>query len=67
YPIEELSEGVMEVFAGVKAKMFNKGMKIEDMDLLIAATAIYNDLTLVTNHTKHFENIPDLKIENWKS
>lgn len=67
YPIEELSEGVMEVFAGVKAKMFNKGMKIEDMDLLIAATAIYNDLTLVTNNTKHFENIPDLKIENWKS
>ena len=36
------------------------------MDLFIAATAIYNDLTLVTNNTKHFENIPLLKLENWK-
>lgn len=67
YPIEELNEGVMEVFADIKAKMFNNGMRIEDMDLLIAATAIYNDLTLVTNNVKHFEKIPYLKLENWKS
>ena len=66
YPIEELNEGVMEVFADIKAKMFDKGIRIEDMDLLIAATAIYNELTLVTNNTKHFENVPNLKIENWK-
>ncbi len=67
YPIEELNEGVMEVFADIKAKMFDKGIRIEDMDLLIAATAIYNELTLVTNNTKHFENVPNLKIENWKN
>ena len=66
YPIEKLHEGVMEVFADIKARMFDKGIRIEDMDLLIAATAIYNELTLVTNNTKHFENIPNLKIENWK-
>ena len=66
YAIEDLNEGVIEVFADVKAKMFEKGIRIEDMDLLIAATAIYNELTLVTNNTKHFENIPNLKLENWK-
>ena len=66
YPIEELNEGVMEVFADIKAKLFDKGIRIEDMDLLIAATAIYNELTLVTNNTKHFENIPNLSLENWK-
>ncbi|MBP5452525.1 MAG: PIN domain-containing protein, partial [Treponema sp.] len=43
YPIEELNEGVMEVFADIKAKMFEKGIRIEDMDLLIASTAIYNE------------------------
>ena len=64
--IEKLNEGIMEVFADIKAKMFDKGIRIEDMDLLIAATAIYNELTLVTNNTKHFENVPNLKIENWK-
>ena len=67
YPIEDLNEGVMEVFADIKAKMFNNGIRIEDMDLLIAATAIYNDLTLVTNNVKHIEKIPYLKLENWKS
>ena len=66
YPIEELNEGVMEVFADIKAKMFEKGIRIEDLDLLIASTAIYNELILVTNNTKHFENIPNLKLENWK-
>ncbi len=66
YPIEELNEGVMEVFADIKAKMVEKGIRIEDMDLLIASTAIYNELVLVTNNTKHFKNIPNLKLENWK-
>lgn len=66
YPIEELNVGVMEVFADIKAKMYAKAIRIEDMDLFIAATAMYNDLTLVANNTKHFENIPGLKLENWK-
>lgn len=66
YPVEELNIGIMELFADIKANMYTKAMRIEDMDLFIAATAIYNDLTLVTNNTKHFKNIPLLKLENWK-
>ena len=66
YPVEELNIGIMELFADIKANMYTKAMRIEDMDLFIAATAIYNDLTLVTNKTKHFKNIPLLKLENWK-
>ena len=66
YPVEELNIGIMELFADIKANMYSKAMRIEDMDLFIAETAIYNDLTLVTNKTKHFKNIPLLKLENWK-
>ena len=66
YPIEELNADVMEVFADIKAKLYAKAIRIEDMDLFIAATAIYNNLTLVTNNTKHFEHVPLLKLENWK-
>lgn len=66
YPVEELNIGIMELFADIKANMYSKAMRIEDMDLFIAATAIYNDLTLVTTNTKHFKNIPLLKLENWK-
>ncbi|MFO7865930.1 MAG: VapC toxin family PIN domain ribonuclease, partial [Candidatus Aminicenantes bacterium] len=39
---------------------------IQDMDILIAATALTHNLTLVTNNIRHFKNIPDLRIENWK-
>ena len=67
YPVEELNIGIMELFADIKANMYSKAMRIEDMDLFIAATAIYNDLVLVTNNTKHFKNIPLLQLENWKT
>ena len=66
YPVEELNIGIMELFADIKANMYSKAMRIEDLDLFIAATAIYNGLTLVTNNTKHFKNISLLKLENWK-
>lgn len=35
------------------------------MDTLIAATALEEDLILVTGNTDHFSRIPGLKIENW--
>ncbi len=67
YPVEELNIGIMEVFADIKTKVYAQAIRIEDMDLFIAATAIYNDLTLVTDNTKHFKNIPLLELENWKT
>jgi tRNA(fMet)-specific endonuclease VapC len=35
------------------------------MDLEIASIALANDLTLVTNNTKDFRNVPDLRIVDW--
>jgi predicted nucleic acid-binding protein len=32
------------------------------MDLLIAATALEGDLTLVTRNVRHFDRIEDLKV-----
>ena len=36
------------------------------LDAIIAATALEEDLTLVTDNFKHFSFIPSLKIQNWK-
>jgi predicted nucleic acid-binding protein len=36
-----------------------------DMDLLIASICMANDLTLVSNNTRHFGRIAGLKLENW--
>jgi predicted nucleic acid-binding protein len=54
-----------EIAALVYSKLKKKGKLIEDADLLIATSCLQNGYTLVTNNIKHFENIADLKIENW--
>ena len=41
------------------------GLLIADFDLLIGATAVYHELVLVTNNTKHFERMQSLRLENW--
>lgn len=46
----------------IRLYLENKGIRIEDFDLLIAATALVYDLTLVTRNIKHFNKIPHLKI-----
>lgn len=38
---------------------------ISDFDLLIAATAMANDLIMVTENLNEFNRIKMLKIENW--
>ncbi|MCF2506962.1 type II toxin-antitoxin system VapC family toxin [Dyadobacter sp. CY107] len=43
-----------------------KNRKIKTPDAIIAATAIANNFTLVTDNEKDFENIPKLKVVNPK-
>jgi tRNA(fMet)-specific endonuclease VapC len=38
---------------------------IGDADILIAAIVIRNEGTLVSNNTKHYEGIKQLKLINW--
>jgi tRNA(fMet)-specific endonuclease VapC len=42
------------------------GTPIGPYDFLIAATALANDLILVTSNEKEFKRIKNLKIENWR-
>ncbi len=42
------------------------GRPREDVDLIIASTALVHDLTLVTGNTKHFDWIEGLKLDNWR-
>lgn len=53
------------VYGNIKKQLRKVGKSIDDMDLLIASICLANDLVLVTNNKKHFENIPNLQIENW--
>jgi tRNA(fMet)-specific endonuclease VapC len=49
----------------VRAQLREKGKPSGEYDVLIAGHAIALDATLVTNNTKHFENVLGLKLENW--
>ena len=65
FPILDVTLDVMERFGGIKAHTQKIGRPTDDMDLLIAATALANGLTLVTHNTRHFEHIPELQTEDW--
>ncbi len=67
FPLLDINKGIMDIFGELKAKLEKEGARIEDMDLLIASTALYMNLSLVTNNSRHFEFIPGLLLENWKN
>lgn len=46
----------------IRAKLRREGKVIPDTDILIAATCIVNDLTLVTKNKRHFARIKGLLI-----
>lgn len=62
YPILGLSDPVMERFAELRAYLRRRGQLIPDFDLLIAATALHHQLTLITFNRRHFKRIPELKL-----
>jgi len=53
------------VYGKEKARLKLKGAIISDLDLFIGATAIINDMILVTRNVKEFERMENIKIENW--
>ena len=66
FPVTDIDRSIMDVFGEIKSNLERKGNIIEDMDILIAATALSHNLILVTSNVKHFEKIKDLRMENWK-
>ena len=65
FPTLNISPSVMEIFGELKSSLERSGKIIDDMDLLIASTALTHNLVLVTNNEKHFNRINGLEIENW--
>ena len=51
--------------AKIRVKLEKQGMPIGPYDVLIAATALANNSTLITHNTKEFGRIEGLKIEDW--
>ena len=57
-----LDEPVCRVFARERRRLRTEGRLIADFDLLIGATAVYHQLTLLTNNRRHFQRLQNLNI-----
>ncbi len=53
-------------YARIRAQLELSGKPIGNMDLLIAAHAVSQGMTVVTNNLKHFSNVQGLNVELWK-
>ena len=52
-------------YGRIRGLLLRRGNSGNELDLMIAAVALVNDLTLVTNNTADFANVPDLRIVDW--
>ena len=52
-------------YAEIRAQLQSIGQPIGSNDLWIAAHALAENLTLVTNNEREFQRVPELRVENW--
>ncbi|MFM8886100.1 MAG: type II toxin-antitoxin system VapC family toxin [Chthoniobacterales bacterium] len=66
-PLEALDfpAAAAAVYGEIRAHLQRSGKPIGSYDLLLAAHALHEDLTLVTNNMREFRRVPDLRAENW--
>lgn len=57
-----LTKAIMERFGIVRGDLQRRGQVIGDPDILIAATSLQHDLTLVTRNRRHFTRIAGLQL-----
>jgi len=54
------------IYGQVRTTLEEKGTPIGAMDLLIASHSLWLDAVIVTDNTREFQRVPNLKIENWR-
>ena len=52
-------------YGEIRYSLEHTGQRVDQFDLLIGATALHHNMTLVTSNLRHFERMEGLKIENW--
>jgi tRNA(fMet)-specific endonuclease VapC len=65
FDIIPFTDSDAEVYGLIRATLEKTGRIIGPYDLQIAAQAISRNLILVSNNTKEFIRVPNLKLENW--
>ena len=61
-PVVHLDDEICQIFAWERGRLKAAGTPIGDFDLLIGATALRYNLTVLTNNRRHFGRLTDLNI-----
>lgn len=65
FEVPAWDDAAAQAYAKIRAAVEAKGKPIGNLDLLIAAHAVSRGAILVTNNTRHFSQVPGLRLENW--
>ena len=63
--ITDFDEKASQIYGVVRANLEKDGNLIGSMDMLIASHALSLDVTLITNNTREFKRIKQLKVLDW--
>ena len=58
-------EAASAIFGEQKARLDSLGLRIEDMDLAVAAIALAHECGVATCNARHFSRIEGLRVLNW--
>ena len=62
-----MTEEVVDRGAEIYGSLWRQGQLISEGDVLIAATALLQNLVLVTGNEEHFQRIEGLRLLNWRN
>ena len=65
FEIAAWDDDAAQAYARIRTAVEAKGRPIGNLDLLIAAHALARGATLVSNNTRHFSQVPGLRLANW--
>jgi tRNA(fMet)-specific endonuclease VapC len=65
FEIISYAESASNYYGKIRSYLEKQGAVIGPLDMLIAAHALSEDLTLITNNEKEFKRVKSLKVENW--
>ena len=65
YGVDTISKETLDASLSVYIDLKSKNITVDDADIFLAGYCIQKDYVLITNNTKHFIYITNLKIDNW--
>ncbi len=61
----EVTADVARKFGEIRAALLDGGRPAPSLDLMIAATALAHNLTLVSHNAAHYVHVPGLTLADW--